>query len=124
MYKYSAVRLIIGEIDTSIPFKVGVQQGDNMEPVLFLFFVIAFAETLEKEWIKHDLHKLQFRRHDNSPRSAVIISSRPRRSFSEGNISKMFCLLYVDDGEFAFSSSIELEIGSAIIQAQFSKFGV
>ena len=29
---------------------VGVRQGDNMAPVLFLFLMSAFADTLESEW--------------------------------------------------------------------------
>ena len=31
---------------------IGVRQEDCMEPVLFLFMMMAFAETLEKEWEK------------------------------------------------------------------------
>ena len=34
---------------------VGVQQGDNMAPVLFLFLMSAFAETLEIEWKNADI---------------------------------------------------------------------
>jgi hypothetical protein len=30
--------------------EVGIRQGDNMAPVLFLFLMTAFAETLEMEW--------------------------------------------------------------------------
>ena len=48
MYKNSVVRLIIGKIDTYIPFKVLVKQGDSMEPLLFLFLIIVFYERLEK----------------------------------------------------------------------------
>ncbi len=33
-----------------LPQSVGVQQGDNMAPVLFLFLMSAFAETLKAEW--------------------------------------------------------------------------
>ncbi len=33
-----------------LPQSVGVQQGDNMAPLLFLFLISAFAETLEAEW--------------------------------------------------------------------------
>ncbi len=33
-----------------IPQTVGVRQGDNMAPVLFLFLMTAFAETLEIIW--------------------------------------------------------------------------
>ena len=49
MYKNSIVRLKIGKADTNIPFKVGVKQGDSMAHVLFLFLIMGFAETLEKE---------------------------------------------------------------------------
>ena len=60
MYKDSRVRLIIGKIDTTIPFKVGVKQGDSMAPVLFLFIIMGFAETLEGEWTRNGLTPLQF----------------------------------------------------------------
>ena len=57
MYENSAVGLIIGKIDTSVPFKVGVNQGDIMAPVVFLFLVMAFSETLEKECTRNGLTK-------------------------------------------------------------------
>ena len=34
---------------------VGVRQGDNLSPVLFLFMISAFAESLEIEWRKEGL---------------------------------------------------------------------
>jgi len=37
-----------------IPQSVGVCQGDNMAPVLFLFLMTAFAQTLELEWRMED----------------------------------------------------------------------
>ena len=109
MYKDSVVSLIIGKIDTSIPFQVGVKQGDSMAPVLFLFIIMGFAETLEKEWIRNGLHMLQFRRHDNSSRSSGRNISHPRRIFSEGTFFEIFCMLYVDNGAFTFLSRLELE---------------
>ena len=78
MYKNSIVRLIIGKVDTTIPFEVGVKQGESMAPVLFLFLIMGFAGTLEKEWVKNGLHKLQFRRHDNSPQSEGRLTSHPK----------------------------------------------
>ena len=77
MYKDSVVRLMIGKIETSIPFEVGVKQGDSIAPVFFLFIMMAFAETLQKEWIRNDLRQLQFCRHDNSPHSSGHITSHP-----------------------------------------------
>ena len=59
MYKDSRVRLIIGKIDTTIPFYVGVKQGDSMAPVLFLFIIMGFAETLKGEWTINGLTPLQ-----------------------------------------------------------------
>ena len=41
-----------------IPQSVGVRQGDNMAPVLFLFLMAVFAETLELEWKKLDIPML------------------------------------------------------------------
>ena len=48
MYTDNNVRLIIVKIDISIPFEVGVKQGDIFAPVLFLFIMMSFAETIEK----------------------------------------------------------------------------
>jgi len=45
--------LIVLKIEKEVvelPQTVGVRQGDNMAPVLFLFLVSAFAETLEVAW--------------------------------------------------------------------------
>ena len=95
-----------------------------MAPVLFLFIIMGFAETLEKEWVRNDLTPLQFRRHDNSPLSNGCITSHKRNTFSEGTLFDIFCMLYVDDGAFAFPSRKELEIGSAVVRRQFTKFGL
>jgi hypothetical protein len=46
-----AVQKIKREV-VELPQSVGVQQGDNMAPVLFLFLISAFAETLKAKW-KH-----------------------------------------------------------------------
>ena len=74
-----------------------------MAPVLFLFIIMGFAETLEKEWIRNDLTPLQFRQHDNSPLSTGCIASNKRTTFSEGTFFDIFCMLYVDGGaDFQF----------------------
>ena len=96
--------LIIGKIDITIPFYVDVKQGDSMAPVLFPFIIMGLAETHEGEWTRNGLTHLQFRRHDNSPLSNGIIISHKRRTFSEGTLFDMFCVLYADDRAFAFPS--------------------
>jgi hypothetical protein len=49
-YQDLVVVLKIKREVVELPQSVGVQQGDNMAPVLFLFLMSAFAETLEAEW--------------------------------------------------------------------------
>ncbi len=50
MYQNLVVVLKIKKEVQELHQSVGVRQGDNMAPVLFLFLVSAFAETLEVEW--------------------------------------------------------------------------
>ena len=50
MYAKSVVNLIIGKIDTSIEFEVGVKKGYNMASVLLLFLMMDFYKTLEYKW--------------------------------------------------------------------------
>ena len=57
MYSNNKVRLIIGKIDTSTPFEVGVKKGDSISLVLSLFLMMAFVETVEAEWDKHNIQK-------------------------------------------------------------------
>ena len=42
------VKLQVGKENMYIPYTIGVQQGNNMALVLFVFLMQAFAETLEK----------------------------------------------------------------------------
>ena len=79
MYDKSVVNLIIGKVETSIEFKVGVKQGDIMAPVLFLFLMMAFSKTLEDEWTDLGLSKAQFARMDNSPRPTGQFCEPPTR---------------------------------------------
>jgi hypothetical protein len=124
MYTDNNVRLILGKIDLSIPFEVGVKQGDSVAPVLFLFIMMAFAETLEEEWVKNNLNMIQFRRKSNSPQSSGRVTSHPAKTFSQGILFELFCMLYVDDGAFAFETRREMEIGANLIYKHFAKFGL
>ena len=80
MYSNNKVRFIIGKIDTSIPFEVGMKQGDSVAPVFFLFLMMVFAEVIEQEWDKHGINKIEFKRHTNSPHSAGRVTSHPAKT--------------------------------------------
>ena len=78
MHNKIIFKIIIGKVETSIDFKVGVKKGDSMAPVLFLFLMMAFSETLEDEWTDLGLSKSQLACKYNSPRSTrKLVSHRP-----------------------------------------------
>ena len=124
MYKDSVVKLVIGEFETTIDFKVGFKQGDSVPPVLFLFIVMAFSETLEKELTLNGITKAKLSRNNNSHLSDGQLISHPPRSFNCGALFELFCMLYVDDGAFVLESRHQLETGTPLPLRHFVKFGV
>jgi hypothetical protein len=50
MYSNVSVKLQVGKEKQLIPYSVGVQQGDNMAPVLFLFVMQAFSDSLKERF--------------------------------------------------------------------------
>ena len=124
MYTNNKVRFILGKIDTSITFEVGVKQGDRVAPVLFLFIMMVFAETIEKEWVRNDLKMIKFKQHSNSPQSSGRTTSHPAKTFSLGTLFQIFCMLYVDDGEFSFETRKDMETGYNLVFKHFNRFGL
>ena len=68
--------------------------------------------------------KLEFHRHNNLPHSAGRLTSHPTKNFSKGTLFYTFCMLYVDDGAFAFVTGQDLEIGAQVVHKQFERLGL
>ena len=62
MHQNLTVLVKLGKEKAEIPQTIGVRQGNNLSPALFLFFMSAFAESLETEWEENDLVKATFLR--------------------------------------------------------------
>ena len=124
MYKDSMVKLVIGSFETKIEFKVGVKQGDIVVPVQFLFFVMAFAKTLERDWTLNGLTKAKFSPNTNSPFSDGQLISHTMLSFDHGALFELFCIIYVYYRAFVFESIQQLEIGIPLILWHFGQFGL
>ena len=41
---------------------IGIRQGDNLSPVLFLFLMSDFVEAFESEWTNKGMHPAEFSR--------------------------------------------------------------
>ena len=97
-----------------------------MAPVLFLFLVMAFAETLEEEWDDAKLTKPLFSRQEIIPTAtAQLVSHKVTKKHSPRTTKfQLFCMLYVDDGAFTFTSRRDLEIGAELVHKKFARFGL
>jgi len=124
MYVDLKVILQIGKVEESMSQAVGVRQGYFIAPVLCLFMVMTFAELLEKEWNKVGLEKIKMRQHYHSPRDVEQLTSQKRTEISQGSLSSLFCITYMDDGTFTFERREQMEIGLNLIFSHFTMFGL
>ena len=108
MYQDLKIVLKIGKIEEKMCKTVGVRQGDCMEPVLFLFMVMAFSKTLEKEWIKVNLNMINMRQHTHSPCDVGKLTGHKKKSFEQGTLLALLCVINVDDGAFTFEDRDQL----------------
>ena len=105
---------------------VGVRQGDNMAPILFLFLMTAFAETLEIVWKDQDIPTLSVMTATDERLAEGKICSHTPAMFRSKNLSSYEILqcLYVDDGAFPFGTREDLQRGMELIYHHFARFGL
>ena len=60
LYENLIISLTIGSEKVEPHQSVGVRQGDNMAPVLFLFIMTAFYDLLEIEYVEQDIERIGF----------------------------------------------------------------
>jgi hypothetical protein len=118
IYRDLIVVLKIEKEIVELPQTVGVRQGDNMAPVLFLFLMSAFAETLEVAWREAGIE-------------VCTVQSVTGTRLTAGNLARNLtaveifqCFLYVDDGAFISSSRDNLIQGIDLIHNHFARLGL
>ncbi len=96
-----------------IPQSVGVRQGDNMAPVLFLFLMTAFAQTLELKWKKSVIPILSVMTAGNEHLADGKICSHTPKMVKSKKLTTYEILqcLYVDDGAFPFGTREDMQRG-------------
>ncbi len=97
-----------------------------MAPVLFLFLMTAFAETLEIDWREQAIPILKVMTASNDKLINGKICSRTPAMFTSKNLTAYEILqcIYVDDGAFPFGSRKYLTRDMELIFHHFGRFGV
>ena len=105
---------------------VGVRQGDNMAPVLFLFMMNAFAESLEIEWKRNEIPVLTVMTTDSNNIKEGQVCSRTPAMYNSRSLTsfEIFQCLYVDDGAFPFDTREDMIKGMNLIYHHFARFGL
>jgi hypothetical protein len=98
MYTDLTVVLKIDKEICEILQSVGVRQGDNMAPVLFLFLMSAAAETLELAWKRADIEVLTVAHTPATELDKGHVRGHTPTMFSSRNLTayEIYQLLYVD----------------------------
>ena len=123
MYDHMHVKLTIGKEERNIPYTIGVQQGDNMAPILFLFIMQAFSEILERKWTSEwDMEPPDFRflPTKNVERGRLL----GQNAKTSGTPFDFFYQLYVDDGVFLFTNKDDMTRGAGLIYDLFAELGL
>ena len=117
LYENCKVQLKAGKSMCEIDYKTGIQQGDNMAPILFLFIMQSVMETLDKD-LPANNSKPEFRYFPND--KGCLTGQRTK---SAGTSFNVFSLLFIDDGAL-FQSQDEMEKAAQTIHDHFKRFGL
>ena len=108
------VKLKVGDSDIQFDSTIGVKQGDNLAPILFLVVMQAVIETLEPIW---PAEKLDFRTKEHG-------CCQGQNWTTKGRIFKFWASLYADDTAIVFRSRAELEMCMPVLDAHLKRFGM
>jgi hypothetical protein len=126
MYTDLTVVLKIDKEICEILQSMGVQQGDNMAPVLFLFLMSTAAETLELAWKRVNIEVLTVAHTPATELDKGYVRGHTPKMFSSRNLTayKIYQLLYVNDGAFPFPTRDTPTKGLTLIHSHFARFGL
>jgi hypothetical protein len=104
MYTNLKVVLKIDKEIREIMQSVGVRQGNNMAPILFLFLMSAAAETLKIAWKQAGIKVLTVAHSPDEDLATGCLRGHIPKMYNSHKLMayEIFQLLYVDSGAFPF----------------------
>ena len=122
LYKNCTVKIKVGTKFAEILYSTGVHQGDNMSPVLFLFVMQAFLDTLQLSSPPVLFSHFPGNKNGNTnTQKGRLLSQNPRAKGTPFTFSSSF---YVDDSFFLFQTKSQLEEAVIELERQFARFGL
>ena len=122
LYRDCSVKIKVGSKFTEVDYTTGVHQGDNMSPVLFLFVIQAFVDTLNL-----NIQPTQFAYFpENKNGNLATIKGRllSQDTSAKGTPLPFNTSFYVDDSFFLFSTKQELQQAIETLDKHFARFGL
>ncbi len=126
MYTNLVVVLKIEKEILEIMQSVGVRQGNNMAPVIFLFLMSVAAETLEVKWCEAGITVLKVAHSSDDDLESGCIHGHTPRMYNSTRLTvfEIFQLLCVNNGAFPFPDCNALIAGINLVYSYFACFGV
>jgi hypothetical protein len=122
LYKNCIVKIKVGKSYADVDYTTGVHQGDNMSPVLFLFVIQAFLDTLKLESCPTKFS--YFRENKNGNTRTTKGRLLNQNSAAKGTVFELQSSFYVDDSCFIFQDRDELKNAINVLDTHFSRFGL
>jgi hypothetical protein len=120
------LKFTLGKEQANIEYTVGVRQGDNMAPALFLFLMQAMAESLEKQLAQDNLgvKMAEFRYHRATATNRGRLRMQPNPERTKGTIFKLLQALFVDDQFVLVDTRDELIQVASTLRLHLKRFGL
>ena len=132
LYNELKVVIKIGKNKLEISQGVGVRQGDNMAPVLFLFLMAAVSDLIDQAWEHEGIKRVEFLRpsdnefHEGQLHRHIMKKNKTGEIIANDQHISFYvnATIYVDNCALPFVSRDQLMLGLPIVQSIFSKLGM
>jgi hypothetical protein len=122
LYKNCKVKIKIGKNFTKVDYTTGVQQGKSMSPVLFLFVMQAFLDTLQLN--SQPIQFSYFPENKNENLATCTGRLLGQNTAAKGTPFNFHSSFYVDNSFFIFTNKQELHSALVQLNKHFARFGL
>jgi len=114
----------MGKLKRIIDYSVGVQQGDNMAPLLFLLLIQAFNQSYAKKYPSNPDTGIEFRTHRVTASTRGCLVQQPNPAQTKGTAFEFDKSLFVDDTAYLCGSRDRIEAHADRLLTHFRLFGL